>query len=584
MLLGLAYGLNMPLFEAPDEPGHYLFVRYLQAYRALPVQTEVFDAPRAHHPPLYFALAALASGWVRDLGDPDSIHMTPNPHFGYRPDDPYPDNKAVYLHNGPEERWPFAGQARAVYVIRLVSLAFSTLAVAATFGAALALRPGALGFAVLAAGLVAFNPMVLFMAGQVSNDTGALAGGAVTLWALSVFARRGWTPARWGLVGLALAAATLLKASGLLLAVPIGIALAGEWARAGRWADRLRAVLALGTPPLLLAGWWFWRNVQLYGDFSGNAAVGLVNGRVPEGQQWASLVEHLGWLWQGTVGCAPLGPFSACFPTWVYGVALGLTVLALAGAARLVWRRGWPAWGATTGRLWLAHGVLAAAVIGAVFVYALSFQNAWAGRLLFPAFTSLALVLAAGALAWAPTPRGRGLVVAGVLAALVALDGYGLVSIILPRYGVPRAPTAAEQQAMTPLDAQLGEAARVRGYQLEHVDADASGVVAVTVYWEPLAVTDRPYSVFIHVLNSDGQSLAQRDTYPGLGNWATTLWVPGRAFADTYRLFLPPDTSVPEGAFVVLGLYDEATGQRLPATGTDVDAAQNWVVLPLSAR
>ena len=39
MLLGLAYGLNMPLFEAPDEPGHYLFVRYIQACRALPVQT-----------------------------------------------------------------------------------------------------------------------------------------------------------------------------------------------------------------------------------------------------------------------------------------------------------------------------------------------------------------------------------------------------------------------------------------------------------------------------------------------------------------------------------------------------------------
>ena len=58
--------------------------------------------------------------------------------------------------------------------------------------------------------------------------------------------------------------------------------------------------------------------------------------------------------------------------------------------------------------------------------------------------------------------------------------------------------------------------------------------------------------------------------------------MPGRAFADTYRLFLPPETSVPQGAFVVLGLYDETTGQRLPARGTDADAAQNWVVLPLS--
>ena len=144
--LGLAYGLNTPLFESPDEAGHYLFVRYVQAYGTLPVQTAVFDAPRAHHPPLYFWLAAWLTRGVAIAGSPDSIQVQPNPHFGYRQGDDYPDNKAVYLHNGPDERWPFAGQARAVHLIRLLSLAFSTIAVAATFGAASALRPGSLAF------------------------------------------------------------------------------------------------------------------------------------------------------------------------------------------------------------------------------------------------------------------------------------------------------------------------------------------------------------------------------------------------------------------------------------------------------
>src|SRR5689334_21951590 len=91
LALGLAYGLNTPLFESPDEAGHYLFVRYVQTYGGLPVQTAEFDAPRAHHPPLYFWLAAMLTSGVDLPGSPDEVQTTPNPHFGYRRDDPYPD-------------------------------------------------------------------------------------------------------------------------------------------------------------------------------------------------------------------------------------------------------------------------------------------------------------------------------------------------------------------------------------------------------------------------------------------------------------------------------------------------------------
>ena len=30
-------------------------------------------------------------------------------------------------------------------------------------------------------------------------------------------------------------------------------------------------------------------------------------------------------------------------------------------------------------------------------------------------------------------------------------------------------------------------------------------------------------------------------------------------------------------AYLLLGLYDEATGQRLPATGAAADPAENWL-------
>ena len=130
---------------------------------------------------------------------------------------------------------------------------------------------------------------------------------------------------------------------------------------------------------------------------------------------------------------------------------------------------------------------------------------------------------------------------------------------------------------MTPLDAQLGDAARVLGYRVKQATVAPGGVLEVTIYWQPLTVTAVPYSVFLHVFDPALGSLAQRDSYPGLGNYATTLWEPGRVFADTYRLDLPPETPATTGAYFLLGLYDETTGERLIPTGAAADSAEQWL-------
>jgi uncharacterized membrane protein len=95
--------------------------------------------------------------------------MQPNGRFRFRFDDPHTDNKAVWIHYGPEERWPYHGQALVVHIVRLLSVAFSALAVWLTYQAALQLRPMDTAFATLATGLLAFNPMVLFQR-PVNND------------------------------------------------------------------------------------------------------------------------------------------------------------------------------------------------------------------------------------------------------------------------------------------------------------------------------------------------------------------------------------------------------------------------------
>jgi hypothetical protein len=118
-----------------------------------------------------------------------------------------------------------------------------------------------------------------------------------------------------------------------------------------------------------------------------------------------------------------------------------------------------------------------------------------------------------------------------------------------------------------PLEADLGGAARLLGYSVSAQHLRPGEALRLTVYWLPQDYTPGPFTIFVHLARSGQPPFAQVDIYPGSGTYPTDSWVLGRPFADTYTLRLPPD-SLPRGtAEVLLGLYDEQTGQRLPATG-----------------
>jgi 4-amino-4-deoxy-L-arabinose transferase-like glycosyltransferase len=74
-------------------------------------------------------------------------------------------------------------------------------------------------------------------------------------------------------------------------------------------------------------------------------------------------------------------------------------------------------------------------------------------------------------------------------------------------------------------------------------------------------VTER-YKVFIHLLDSSGQVVAQRDGEPASGTRPTTAWIPGEVISDKHGLWLPGD--LPAGDYrLILGLYNPETGDRL---------------------
>ncbi len=102
----------------------------------------------------------------------------------------------------------------------------------------------------------------------------------------------------------------------------------------------------------------------------------------------------------------------------------------------------------------------------------------------------------------------------------------------------------------------------------------------LTLYWRALSEMDTSYTVFVHVLDTGGRIVAQRDSVPGGGALPTTGWVAGEVIADEVELRL--ESGTPPGKYTVeVGLYDAATGQRLPVV--DDGAAVTLGVVELGA-
>lgn len=99
--------------------------------------------------------------------------------------------------------------------------------------------------------------------------------------------------------------------------------------------------------------------------------------------------------------------------------------------------------------------------------------------------------------------------------------------------------------------------------------ARPGGEVAVRLTWQALERPSASYKVFVHLYAPDGHLVAQHDGFPANEMRPTDSWHPGEIVTDNHGLLLPPDAPTP--LRVVVGLYDPATGERLPlADGEEV--------------
>jgi len=268
-LLGFAYAVETPKWQAPDEPAHYNYVVYLAEQRAFPVlrmgdypheyleQIKAAGFPpemsietiryESHQPPLYYALAAVLFRLTSPLG--------------------------------------FDVQFLA---LRLFSVALGAGLLLVAYAIATTVFPDEPNLPLTATAMMATLPMHIAMSAAVNNDTLAELILALVIWLCVREIRLGLSRRQTVILGLLVALALLTKTTIYAPVLLSALLALGVKARQRGWPaflGKLGAVYGLG---LALSCWWFVRNVLTYGDldlFAWQRHESIVVGQ-PTTSQW----------------------------------------------------------------------------------------------------------------------------------------------------------------------------------------------------------------------------------------------------------------------------------------------------------
>ena len=614
--LGIASAVATPLFEKPDEIWHYPYVKWLADGQGLPVQDLVHAQSlmeqESTQPPLYYATAALATFWIEDDDWQDLVWL--NPFWGYNAPGTVNDNKNRIFHTD-RERFPYHGAVLAIRIARLVSLLWGGITVLTTYLMALELSKGAReqrsypfptgrAFAAGAAALVAFNPQFIFIASAVSNDSAVSALCTLALWLMLRLVMRGISTCRLVWLGLAMGLALLAKASALAL-LPVAVVAIAMAAWSNKEAPgtfgcdpskfllkkrRLEQTLKCRAPDgwtflkgciivfgivAIIAGWWYILNWRLRGDPLGLRIHQEIVGPGRPSLTLAELTHELSQIELSFWAAFGWGNVHA--PSWIYTIlrvavrfgVLGLLIMAISELIK-------PKLEKAT-RPGLALLLLWGLLVFAALLRWLQWIFAPSGRHLFPAISSIATLLLLGLLQLAPS-RLRGMATALLAGAMLVFASICPPAYIVPAYARPPLLSEATIEAVpSHLDVNFGGMMKLLGYDLSISNTKYSissnlrpgDSLTITLYWQSLAKMNQDYTVFVHLLDENDLILAERNTFPGLGSFPTTLWQVGDAIADTYTLTLPETIYTPSSAQLEVGLFDFATGERLLVYGPE---------------
>ncbi len=535
------YSLTVPPFETPDEVHHYAFARHLSQGHGLPVQTVQAGEAWAHEgtqPPLYYFLVGRLTAAI-DQSDFASLNR-PNPHANMG-NPLYPGNKNRMLYSA--QRPPWRGVYLAMLVGRWVSLTLGVLTVYLIYRTARLVWPADRALPLLASFLAASIPQFAFISAAVSNDSMVIVTSTAAIyWLARLAARAGERPIalwEWAGAGLLAGLAALSKLPGLGVSVlAAALLVATAWPRRD-WRLFVSGAIALAAPALAIAGWWYWRNHVLYGEWLAVERLLTIGGLRETAQTWRGLWGELRGLrysfW------ALFGWFSILLPGWIYRVLDGISALALIG---LVWelfeigrRRGGQVLRAAEWRVSFLLLTWAVMLVG-LMLYWTTFAISTQGRLLFPALGAFSILLAMGLnRVLRPLPeRVRWTLMGALPIGLVGCSVYALLVLLPASYHAPAPTTAipAAAQAVNLVYDADGASIQLLAVEIPRQRFQPDQAAPITLYER----SDRPlradYPLSVQLLDDQRRTIGNVTTHAGWGRNPTTLWRPGAIYPDHY--------------------------------------------------
>ena len=234
VVLGMAFVVIVKPGVPYDEPSHWLDVLYFAHHHSIPTIGDHSVTYEAQQPPLAYAVAALVEG---------PVHVV-------------------------------TSLRGAFYATRIVSGVEWLIAMACAWRLLARLLPDQDEERQVAFAVLALNPMLLAMAWSVQNDSLALLLGIAALDYASAVGREGMDGRQGALLGAIVAAGVLTKLTdwALVAAIPLWLIAAPAGRRA--W----KAAMAFAGSIAALSGWWFLRNVIMYGDPLGRGRAAAESG------------------------------------------------------------------------------------------------------------------------------------------------------------------------------------------------------------------------------------------------------------------------------------------------------------------
>ena len=100
----------------------------------------------------------------------------------------------------------------------------------------------------------------------------------------------------------------------------------------------------------------------------------------------------------------------------------------------------------------------------------------------------------------------------------------------------------------------------------------------LALVWRALATPGASYTVFVQAVDDKGVKAGQLDQLPCGGDCLTTSWQPGHLVGEWVDLAI--SAGAPPGRYqLIAGMYDLATGERLPVQGLPGSAVLDYVLL-----